>query len=641
MAPNPHRALLLVAVLLVGGLVPSVTAAAAAAPADGLTASGSSGDGRGFAATTPHGEKCGSLDEYQNYSAYNQCLADHTSRQQVLEIITMAPSSASQKQIDRVYAVHPEYSDQKGLTAAEQEQVTEWITWEKTGVAPEWADESQATPADGGDAQAAVLHVREPAYADGDVQRESSSDGTPVYVVQGERIRITPENFNGERVVEFGVESPGGQLSWDDQFKEFVFSPGNETGTFRLYWVAVETEEVGGNNSTRTRATEVRYEAIVKVDGGVNLQHVEEGSIGEMQADARKWREWNGTVQEVRDQNLLMWAFRGGPPSTQTVLQGMVNTYVSTRDPVRFLSGSFTAILSLIAFTLGGYLFIVFAWGPPLHLIRNLTKQLRRYRSTDHVEGTMAERLLEIEDQRRDLAWANDDWDDHRASPEADALRGLGDTPREAFEELMSLVQPATWLRDRLEVMGLVGWGVEVDRSEDGSLEDARLVPPDDYDGPSGDGATAADGGNPLYDLEEDVVAALAADARVREFDLLDAEYDPADLETTPTTLDLDSLVGELDDQLEWFDDEAAVAESLHEWLADAAQRPVTDDHGRPRPARRLLNWVLSEAQYARDVHKATSLDVYAEHIEAALVHEDAVGEAYETVEEVRDGRRD
>lgn len=97
--------------------------------------------GMGSAAVAPDpaddpAPECGSLEEYESTDEYRDCLAEHTTGADVMEIVEHAPANVSQKSIDSVYT--REY--RSDLNESEREKATEWMTWEKFGIKPGWVD---------------------------------------------------------------------------------------------------------------------------------------------------------------------------------------------------------------------------------------------------------------------------------------------------------------------------------------------------------------------------------------------------------------------------------------------------------------------------------------------------------------------
>jgi len=97
--------------------------------------------GMGSAAAAPDptvdpAPECESLEEYESTEEYRDCMAEHTSGEEVMAIVQHAPANVSKKATDAVYT--REY--QSDLNESEQSRVTDWQTWEMIGLKPSWAD---------------------------------------------------------------------------------------------------------------------------------------------------------------------------------------------------------------------------------------------------------------------------------------------------------------------------------------------------------------------------------------------------------------------------------------------------------------------------------------------------------------------
>jgi len=192
--------------------------------------------------------------------------------------------------------------------------------------------------------EAAELAISQPHYADGDVQ-QSTSNGTVVYEAGAAPIEIAPQNFDAANVVDWGVETQGGnaELTYDREFDEFEFSA-DADGTYELYW-SVEREirvQNESGNGTHIETESQRYTALVRLSGLTEMVHQPAGELDQTRQQAEKWQEWNATVAEVQDTigtSLPVKVGLAEPPSTQETLQGMVNAYLTFRAPLHMLTG--------------------------------------------------------------------------------------------------------------------------------------------------------------------------------------------------------------------------------------------------------------------------------------------------------------
>lgn len=68
----------------------------------------------------------------------------------------------------------------------------------------------------------AQLVVEQPHYIGGSPS-ESRANGTRIYEVQGPVQEIFPQNFESDRVVDFGVTTDGGQMNYEQRTGAFTF----------------------------------------------------------------------------------------------------------------------------------------------------------------------------------------------------------------------------------------------------------------------------------------------------------------------------------------------------------------------------------------------------------------------------------
>lgn len=514
------------------------------------------------------------------------------------------------------------------------------------------ASSATAVPTDGAD-----LVVRQESYIGKDV-KQSSADGRPVYTARGERLIIVPQNFQADNVVDFGVTTDAGTLDYDSTLGAFIFSPEGEQASFQMYWIVAQQAAATGGNSTGSQ--QHKYVATIKIAGGVGLAHRPTTEFSQTRQAAANWNEFNSTIQDVRDQDLLLWF--GPPPDTETVINGMVATYVTSRDPFRLLSGGLTAVILTLTLTIGGIAWLALREGYAALAMYKLRSKLGLYRSIEHAEAEISERVLALDLQERERAVANKDWNDKYTDTEAAALRELADTPREGLIEAGNRLLPEVWLGDRLKALASFGFVARVtERDADGSIADAELVPPDDVTGnpsadpaPDGGTATAGDGddgdegpdgarpddivslGNPSRDL----TLALADDPVViHEFDMGSANIDPETLDSSPTSYTLPELLDEFEIQFQHFDDMAAAGEALHEWIDVIAESPYCEADGTPRPARVALNSLLSSMQWLGDGYDHPTARLMSEYVERVLVEYDPSRESQQVVRDIKHGK--
>lgn len=490
----------------------------------------------------------------------------------------------------------------------------------------------------------ADLVVRQESYVNEDVTVQTDN-GTPVYSVRGERIWLRPSNFDPSTVVDAGIDRGAGELSYDEEMGAYTFTSEGEEASFTLYWIALEQVAVGGTNSSNTSVQRVRYEATVRVVGQAQLDHAEAGELEALRQDADNWRSINDTFQDVREMDLLLWTLaRGGePPSTEALIEGMINTYVTTRDPFRLLTGGFFQVIVLLTLSLGGLLYLAIREGWAAYVGRRMKKRLNIYRAAEAEEGELKENILEQDRQERLQIWSNLDfndfgWSDHEAA----AYRELGDTPREALEHLITDVLPPTLVvHDRLQAMAQQGFVARVleredaeDDDEPGDVLEAEVVRADDVD----DDDDVEELDEPTLDL----VDALSNDlVMIWDFNPAEAGIDLESFADPPTTFTLSEALEELQLPIDRFEDEQAAAKLLHEHVEWAADSKYTDEYGTPRSSQRVLNSFLSTSRWLADTQDLPTPRILAEHIEAMLLAHDPGREAEEFAREVRAGKHD
>lgn len=485
------------------------------------------------------------------------------------------------------------------------------------------------------DTRPAELAIRQESYVDGDVSRQQQN-GTPVYSAAGERIWIKPQNFDPANVVDFGVDRAAGELGYDQELGAYTFSSEGEEASFTLYWIVLEQQQVAAaNNTTTTKVQRVRYEATVRITDQVDLDHVPAGQLDRLREDADQWQSFNGTLQDIRESDLLLWAFRKDPPDTETLLQGMINTYITTRDPLRLLTGGLMAVILTLTLTVGGLLFLAIREGIAAIAARRMRTRLNQARANEPYEGELSDRVLEADREERDQIWSNQDfqdfgWSDHEAA----AYRELGKTPREAFERIVTdVIPPKLQIRERLQAMSQLGYVALVrERDDDGAVVDAEVVLEDEIEGEDPEIVE-------LDDPDEDLVEALWNDRAMLEFDPVEADIDLGDFETEPVTLSVDEALAELGLQVDRFEDEKDAMRLLHEHIEAAASSDYTDDVGTPKTSMRVLQSWLETSTWLRDVHGFPSARKLADHLEAAIKRFDPGREAEEYAEDVRSGK--
>lgn len=499
----------------------------------------------------------------------------------------------------------------------------------------------------------AQLHVEQPHYVDGDVQA-SSANGTRVYHAKGESLEIHPQNFDAQRVVDYGIESGGGsaQLNYDATTGEFSLSA-SATGSYEVFWivserVAVEQTNASGNTSenattTTTETRQVRYSAIIRVEGAVGMDHLASGDLEKTRADAQKWEEFNATTSDLRGRS--MWVSLGlqEPMTSEGLIQSMIGAWLLVNDPIAALTGD-SSILIVLFLSLTGVAFLGALAAYHTGVIAWLYRRLNIHETTEAAEGELSARLAALDDEERRRRLAKRDFcdvfgDDHIA----DAFRDLGANPLEALENWLSRVRQRFAVHDRLQAMDQDGYVAVVDESTvtDGGDEDGETVPTSAR--VVHEDALADDHEQDVRSLDvavdDDLLEALDwADPTIREFDYINADFDRSRCTTPIEEFDLERLLELADLDMRNFSDEAAAGEYLRDLLEDIREHPICDDQGQVNTLRYGLEQFLRSACLLEDRYELP-IDYYVDLVDRAVDEHDTRGEALDTLQDVQEGK--
>lgn len=494
----------------------------------------------------------------------------------------------------------------------------------------------------------ADLAVQQPSYVNSSVS-VTEQNGTRVYHVQGSEIELAPVNFDSGNVVAYGVATAGGELAYQSEFREYVFKP-TKTGTYTLYWTVERTVTVNNStgNGTREVTRQYRYEARIRVDGKLDMVHQPAGTLAQLRSDARQWREFNASIQPLRQRGMFVSLGFKDPPSTDDLVQGMINAWLVVHDPIGSLSGDFTVIVFMIASTLGGWLFLLFVILPLVLSNAYLYYRYQRKESIEAAEGTLARRIADFEQRVREQALANKPFtsiygDDHLAG----AMREEGRNPVQAVTNFRSKLRPRYLMHAQLQAMAASGWVAVVDdRTTADSDSDGSESVADRETIRSAHVAreeTVNDDAD-VVSLEMDSPDDPLLDAldwsqrEIIEFDSASADFDRSEIQSTPIDVyDLDELM-ELTEadmrQFESVDDAAEIYMTLFE---EVREHPLTDDNGVPDTLRYWLEQHLDAANVLNDRFEMP-YDIYVRIFERALVDYDEGEQARDTLSDVREG---
>lgn len=492
--------------------------------------------------------------------------------------------------------------------------------------------------------ETAQLSIQQPDYIDTDVTVTAENDST-VYRVNGPRIEIAPKNFDSSDVINYGIATNGGdaQLSHNAEFDEFVFSAG-ETGSYDVYW-SVQGERTVTNettNETTTETFERRYEATIRVEGKTEMDHLAAGSIKSSEEDAEKWRDFNSTVQELRsDGGLMSDLGLAGQPTTEELIQEMVNAWLTINRPLEMLTGNFTSMVIISTTTLGGWLFMLFIAGPLTLTIGLMYYKYNVKESVEADEGRLSARLAKFEKEKNQRSLAKmkftDVWgDDHLAG----AMQNEGRNVLQATTNWFSKIRDRNIVHSRLQAMGQCGYIAVVDErastdggdsEESASIAEAHVEKEDDV-------SEDADTVGLDVGVDDPLIDALSWDQNeIREFNLVGSEFDRSEIDTSFDLYDFDELKELMEVDYREFEDYDVASKYLIDMFEDVREHPLTDDQGVPDSLRFALEQHLDAANLLSDRFEMP-IQYRKELLERALAEHDTAAEAKQTLDDVREG---
>lgn len=490
--------------------------------------------------------------------------------------------------------------------------------------------------------RAADLALEQPAYIQGGVTT-TSANGTGLYKVSGSPIEIVPTNLGNGTVVGYGVSSGSGELAYDKRFDSYELQP-EATGTYTVYWIVETPVAVTQGNSTEVETRQYRYEANIRVTGGLDMTHQPAGALAGVREDAQKWQEFNQTIQPLGQRGMLVQLGLADPPSTAQLIQGMINAWILAHDPLGALAGTFGTIHILLITSLGGALFVIIYGGYHSLVVAFLYRKLNIHNRNEAAEGELAARLQELDERDRVRIMDNLDHseiyqDEHVAQGMAD----IGDTPRESLLAYRGKTSERAITANRLQAMGLAegeDWVGIIQRTladggePEGDIQAAQVKPAADV-GPDAETVALAE-----VDPDGEFMDALDWAAEpIREFDYANAEFDRDALATPVEPFeDLTTMLETLEMDRRHFSDEAAAAEYFRELLQEVRDHGYCDAEGRPDTLRHFLNEHLHSMRVLRDRYDIP-LEYDIDLVERAILDHDTRERARETLSNVREGK--
>lgn len=532
---------------------------------------------------------CGNETSFKSTADYRHCLATNTNKSQVLGIIHQKPSEVTQKQKDRVYAVYPAKAEKLNLTKDQETKITDWMTWDTTGIKPGWYSDSDSSSGNSSSvekttvtntstATPAALNVEQERWADNPV-RKVKRNGTVTWLVYTQYAEISLKNIDHRDVTGFGVREDAAILTYDKQIGRYVLNSQGTKGTFHLWWTVSE-----GNQTHR-------YTAVVSVEV-TDYVHVQRSTWKQTKSDAENYTQWYQDYQNHGDPDVPV----------QDKHQRSMTFLAFVDNPFSALSGQFTAILTLLAFTPGGWLFDAILFALFYFLTRGLYRTIARYRKQleDVEDVERREEKQHIRTFKQVIGgevWADvPQIDDHQAS----ALeRELGPNLYTGLKNFWQIAGIDTLKRMYLEAMDAVGYRADIYRDREGNVESIEVFQvTEDGDGGENavtDGGTLADsssdGAVSLADLDADAMDAITWDEIDQRVFSQNPDISAVDTLIAANSDTTDDVITEMNLQIpEDFQDRHEVMTAIGHFLEHVLKSDFTDENGVPREERGTLN---------------------------------------------------
>lgn len=513
------------------------------------------------------------------------------------------------------------------------------------------------TPVAAQETRDADLEVLQPSYIESDVQVRQQS-GATVHEAKGEQLRLYPQAFDDSDVVDTGVEPASAQFTQSRVGDGWTLTV-SETGTYDVYWI-VEREIADGNE---TRTERARYEASVRVTGGLDVTTIERGELEEMRHDADAWRELNATAQHQISESWIVTLTPGRPSATEWLHSSMAKQQIPHNPGAVFGGGITMFFIGL--FTFGGALVASVFLGWHAKAITWLQQRLNVFESVEQEEGELNKRFEQRERDRATESLQNAQFSDVYLPHIADAMRSLGDTPLEADCNLYANgILPSVGAAYKARAMGQDGYvGVlpDPDSNPDDVLPDGGETP-DEGDAAPGELTTDDVLGmarardvrvdvQPTENVPEDAVTldltaaerdwldVLPVDsATMLEYDIASADIDRDQIQIDGVDWNVEDIIARVQLEARHFDSAAEAATYFVDFLEDVRDHPVTDSDGQPRTCRMVLETLLRDSQLLDDqfdISKQFAIDM----IQSAIEADDPVADGIDTVADIDEGK--
>lgn len=339
------------------------------------------------------------------------------------------------------------------------------------------------------DEQQADLHIEQPAYVDGEVEVESTGNGT-IYHVEGGEQRIRLLNADHGDVVSVGVADGSGDIEYDEERDLFEFETTDE-GTTEVFFVVEETVnrtvEEGNVTVTREETEQTRYSAILRVEN-VEWVHRTVDEEEELQEDASNWQEVRTEVQRVADVE--------DDDEIMSVIGTSLSYYVFAQDGFGPLIGQIQATILTLVLTPGGLVVLSILLGIPAislySLLRYRNKREKQFADVEDIEREKAR----LADEKTKQILSQCDLNEIMPDDLAAANRKLfGRDVWQTWRSILLLQSPTQVKGTILQLMGQVGYQAEVKRDSTGQLREVTIIRDAFIDPDEQPGEVAADGG--------------------------------------------------------------------------------------------------------------------------------------------------
>lgn len=443
------------------------------------------------------------------------------------------------------------------------------------------------TPAMGAvQTQQADIQIEQPRYISEPVNTQSDN-GFRLYVARGKHLEIRPQNFKPSDVTEFSVQESEGVLTYDKQSREYILNTQGNSGTYHVRW------RVSQNNSTATYTAKIR---VVEA----NYAHLPASQYKQFK---QQYRKYNQLIDSIK---------ASGDPDTP--VKQKVEFGNSVRDfknnPFSALTGQFMALQILRFTTPAGWLdfgiIILLVYG----LTRGLYSTIARLRKQLEKEEQIARREDEQYQNMMKQVLAGkpmtevDAIDDHQAGVLEEKL---GKNLYTALHNFWN-----TWGANSLkamyaDAMGTVGYSVRFTRDNTGNVQSVTVLDPDSDSQPVTDGGENPQHTDPgavsddgletmnLSNAPDDVLESLTWDEIDKRVFRDNPEISAVDHVMVANREGKSDLIEELGISIpEDFQSRQMFMEAIGHFLQEVQETDFTDEHGKPRESRAVLNNIMA-----------------------------------------------